>query len=136
MAAVPINYWAILVASIAKFFIGFVWFTFLFGKQWAALQKMGPEMMGNKQVMTRGMIIDFVVGLVLAWVLVHVIRWGGANDWLLGVKMGAFTWLGFIGVTTLSGNTWENRPVALWLINNGYLLLSLVAMSVILALWV
>ena len=136
MQTFAINYLALLVATLAKFFIGFVWFTFIFSKPWAALQKMTPEQMGNKTVMIRGMVTDLVGGFTMAYVLVHAVHYAGATTLGQGVIVGFFNWLGFIGVTTLSSNTWENRPFPLWLINNGYLLLSLLVMGAIVAVWV
>ena len=129
-----INYLALLVAAVVKFFIGFVWFTLLFGKKWAAIQGItpGPD---NKAVMTRGMIIDFVGGLVTAFVLVHATHYAGATGWWQGAAVGFFNWLGFMAVTTLSTITWEKRPYTLWVINNAYSLVYLVAMGVIVTVW-
>jgi hypothetical protein len=134
MQTFAINYWAVLVASVVKFFIGFVWFTFLFGKQWAALQGMTPGP-GDKAVMTRGMIIDFVGGLVLAYVLVHATHYAGASGWAQGAMVGFFNWLGFMAVTSLSSMTWEKRPYQLWVINNAYSLLYMLVMGVIVTVW-
>jgi hypothetical protein len=136
MQTFPINYWALIVATLVKFGIGFVWFTFLFGKQWAAMMKMDPAQMGNKAIMVRGMITDLVGGFIMAYVLVHAVHYAGAATATQGTIVGFFNWLGFIGVTTLSSNTWENRPFALWLIGNGYQLLSLLIMGAIVAMWV
>lgn len=136
MQSFPINYLALLVATLAKFFIGFAWFSFLFGKKWAALMKFGPEQMGNKQIMMRGMITDLVGGFIMAYVLVHAVHYAGATTLATGAMVGFFNWLGFIGVTTLSSNTWENRPFGLWLIGNSYMLLSLLVMGAIVAVWV
>jgi hypothetical protein len=136
MQSFPINYLALLVATLVKFFIGFAWFSFLFGKQWAALMKMDPAQMGNKSIMIRGMITDLAGGFIMAYVLVHAVHYAGATTVTQGAIVGFFNWLGFIGVTTLSSNTWENRPFALWLIGNGYLLLSLLIMGGIVAVWV
>ncbi len=136
MQSFPINYWALLVATLTKFFIGFVWFSFLFGKPWAAMVKIGPEAMGNRSIMMRGMVTDLVGGFIMAYVLVHAVHYAGATTIVQGLLVGFFNWLGFIGVTTLSSNTWENRPFGLWLIGNGYLLLSLLVMGAIVAVWV
>jgi hypothetical protein len=44
-------------------------------------------------------------------------------------------WLGFVAVATLGSVTFEKRPLNLYLINNGYLLLALLLMGVVLAVW-
>jgi hypothetical protein len=136
MQAFPINYVALLAATVVKFLIAFAWFTFLFGKQWSALMKLKPNKKDMKKTMTRGMIIDFVGAFIMAYVLVHAAHYAGAKTWDQGALVGFFNWLGFIGVTTLSSNTWEKRPFKLWLINNGYHLLALLVMGVIVTVWV
>src|SRR5690348_1065586 len=115
MQPFAINYLALLVATVAKFFIGFVWFTFLFGKKWAALQGISMERKpGDNAVMMRGMAIDFVGGFITAYVLVHATHYAGATGVGQGLMVGFFNWLGFMGVTSLSSNTWEMRPYQLW----------------------
>lgn len=47
--------------------------------------------------------------------------------------VGFWFWLGFIAVTTLSQVIYENRPMQLFVINNGFRLLSLVIMGAIVA---
>lgn len=49
--------------------------------------------------------------------------------------VGFCLWLGFIAVTTLSQVIYENRPMQLFVINNGFRLLSLVIMGAIVATW-
>jgi len=49
----------------------------------------------------------------------------GAQGWAQGAAVGFFNWLGFVAVATLGSVTFEKRPLALYLINNGFLLLAL-----------
>jgi hypothetical protein len=49
--------------------------------------------------------------------------------------VGFFNWLGFVAVATLGSVTFEKRPLQLYLINNGYLLLALLIMGTVLAVW-
>lgn len=49
--------------------------------------------------------------------------------------VGFWNWLGFVAPVTLGGVLWEGKPWKLWGLNNGYQLLSLLVMGVILALW-
>jgi hypothetical protein len=68
-------------------------------------------------------------------VLAHVIRFAGATTVLQGLAVGFFVWLGFVAVVTIGTVTFERKPIRLFLLNNGYLLLSLLAMGAILAVW-
>jgi hypothetical protein len=43
--------------------------------------------------------------------------------------------LGFVAVATLGSVTFEKRPLNLYLINNGFLLLALLLMGALLAVW-
>lgn len=49
--------------------------------------------------------------------------------------LGFFAWRGFIGLTTLSANLYENRPIVLFFVKNGYLLVALLLRGVIVTLW-
>ncbi len=88
-----------------------------------------------KAGMGKALVVDFVGSLVMAFVLVHVIRYAGATTVLQGLAVGFFCWLGFVAVTTISTVTYERKPFKLFLLSNGYLLISLLAMGAILAVW-
>jgi len=51
------------------------------------------------------------------------------------MAVGFFNWLGFVAVVTIGTVTYLRKPFQLFLIQNGYLLLSLLAMGAILAVW-
>ena len=53
---------------------------------------------------------------------------------VLGV-VGFWNWLGFVAPVTLGSVLWEGKSPKLWVLNNGYYLVSLIVMGVILALW-
>jgi Protein of unknown function (DUF1761) len=80
--------------------------------------------------------VDLVASLVMAWVLVHAVHYAGAASAFQGAAVGFFNWVGFVGATTLAMGFYEQRPYRLWLINNGYQLLTLLVMGVIVAVWV
>lgn len=71
----------------------------------------------------------------MAFVLVHAVHYAGAVTLGTGAAVGFFNWLGFIGATTLAATFYEKKPLQLWAINNGYLLLILLTMGAILAVW-
>lgn len=135
MQTFPINYWALLVATIAKLVMGMFWYSpILFGKQWMNLVQCKPEEM--KARMPKLLLADFVSSFIMAFVLVHAVHYAGANSAGQGAAVGFFNWLGFIAVVTFASVMYEKRPLKLFLINNGFQLLSLLVMGAIVAIWV
>jgi hypothetical protein len=134
MQSFPINWLALLVATVVKFVLGFVWFGLIFGKQWQSLTGVSEASM--KAGMVKAMVTDFVTSFIMAWVLVHAVHYAGATTWGMGAGVGFFNWLGFIGAPTLAALMYEKRPLKLWVINNAYMLIALLIMGAIVAVWV
>jgi Protein of unknown function (DUF1761) len=133
MESFPINYVALLVAALAKFVIGSVWFTAL-GRQWRKMAGI-PEG-GSMKGLPKAMVIDLIGNFVMAFVLVHAVHYAGAKSLGQGAAVGFFNWLGFIAVVTLTTSVYEGKPFKLFLFNNVYLAVSLATMGAILAVWV
>lgn len=141
MPAVPINYWAVLVAAIASMVLGFLWYGPLFGKLWMKLSDMKAEDMSAAKAkgMGKSYFISFVGSLVMSYVLAHALVFASAYMKVSGVTVGLSTgfwnWLGFVAPITMGNVLWYGKSWKLWLLNNGYYLLSLLLMGVILAVW-
>lgn len=139
---VPINYLAVFVAAIVSMVIGSIWYGPLLGKTWMKEIGMKPQKMTDKvkkQMMNQYSLM-FVGSLVMAWVLAHAVIFSNTYLHMEGVWGGAmsgfFNWLGFVAPVTLSAVLFEGKSWKMWLINNGYYLITLVAMGKILAMWV
>ena len=138
---VPVNYLAVLVAAIASMVIGSLWYGPLFGKQWMAWSGMSPaDLESAKQKgMAKSYAIMFVGSLVMAYVLAHALVFASAyleaEGVSAGLTVGIWNWLGFVAPVTLGTVLWEGKPWKLWIINNGYYVVTLLVMGVILALW-
>jgi len=98
-----INMIAILVAVVANFFLGFIWYTPLFGKAWGKEMGYDPDMKPDKTVMLKGMAFMVFGNFLFAYVLAHnIAAWQfvpGINDMSLissALNTAIFTWLGFI----------------------------------------
>ena len=139
--AVPINYAAVIVAAIAQMVIGFLWYGPLFGKQWMAMMGYGPEKLAEAK--NKGMgkyyAFAFVGSLVMSFGLAHSLVFASAylqvTGFSAGLQGGFWNWLSFIAPVTLGSVLWEGRSWQLWVLNNAYWLVSLLVMSVILAVW-
>ncbi len=139
---IKINFLAILVAVVVNFFIGFLWFTPLFGKAYG--REMGfKNMEPKKNEMLKGMIFMIIGNFLFAWVFAHNIA---AWKFVPGMKeMGIlpntlmsaiFTWLGFYFPGHLGATVWERKSWKLFAIQGGYSLVSLLVVAFILICWV
>ena len=134
MREIPIHFFPLLAAALARMAIGALWYSpILFLPTWHRVSGVSEaEMKGG---MGRAIAIDFVGSLIMAFVLLHAVKYAGAATASQGMAVGFFNWLGFIAVVTIGTVTYLRKPFQLFLVQNGYLLLSLLAMGAILALW-
>lgn len=138
---VPVNYLAIVVAAVLSMVIGSVWFGPLFGKPWMKLMGMSKESMKDMkpQAMMKLYGIQFVGSLFMAFVLAHSLVFAkaylGESGISAGLQTGFWNWAGFVAPVTLTSVLWEGKSWKLWLLNNGYYLVLLCSMGVLLALW-
>ncbi len=131
-----VTLWPILAASISNLIIGFIWYSpKVFGTVWMNLAGVTPEAMEKgKKRMPIMVIASLVAAAIMAYVMAHFgIAWG-VFDWIGGVELAFWLWLGFIVPAMLGIVLWEGKPLKLYFINIGYWFLSMVAMGVILSL--
>ena len=140
----PINYAAIAVAAVVNFFIGFVWYTPLFGKAWQKELKMDiPE--GAKPpagLLIRGLIMGIIGQFLMVYVFAHN---NAAWSFVPGMdQMGAggivmsaavFTWLGFFVPVDLNRVAWEGASWKLFFINAGYHFVIVTVAAAITIMW-
>ncbi|HIJ11979.1 TPA: DUF1761 domain-containing protein [Candidatus Woesearchaeota archaeon] len=126
-----VNYGAVLVAAVAYFILGWVWYGPLFGKQWMKLQGMDPKKV-DKSGMGGKLAAAFVANLVLAYVLAQYVLVGNIGN---GLITGFWLWLGFVATFSLSSVLWEKKPFTLYLLNNAHNLLGILIMAAILVSW-
>ena len=136
---IVINYWAVLVAAIVSFFIGMAWYSpLLFVKPW--MHEMGktfdPKAMPGMSSMASQMAVSFVAQLVGAYVLAHVAVAFGAVGVSGAVQLAVWVWIGFLATNALAPVLWEGRSMKWYAITAGHLLISTLAASLILVLWV
>jgi hypothetical protein len=128
------NHWAILVSAVVLWLLGAVWYSpVLFAKPWMAMVNVPSE--GKNQKMLTGMISSFILDLVMAFVLDHVILWSGADSFAMGSLVGFIMWVGFFAAPALPQGIYEGRPFKLFAINSGYMLIGLILMGGLLAVW-
>ena len=142
MDSIHISWLAVLVAVVANFIFGALWFMPLFGKVWAKEMKMDMTKKPPSSVMVRGMLLGLIGSFFLVYVFAHnMAAWGcvkGAGDmsaFSSAFMASIFTWLGFFVPVDLSTIAWESKSWKLFLINTGYHLLQLLIVALILTYW-
>ena len=125
MAFAGMNYAAIVVAAIAGFVAGAVWYGLL-GKQWmAALGKSKDEMKPSPgPFITAGVAL-----LLMAYVLAGTIGHLGEVNLRTGVISGAIIWAGFVATTIAVNNAFQGARLSLSLIDAGHWLVVLLLMG-------
>jgi hypothetical protein len=136
---IELNYVHILVATIAAYFVGWMWHGPVFGKKWMALEGFTPESM-KAMKMTPGtaMSLGFVMTFLTAWVLAWI--YAVTPFALVGVfgalQLAFWPWLGFT-MPTLAGKwLWEGRSFKLFAFNALHGFVALFAMALVLVFWV
>ncbi len=134
MHGFEVNWLAVLIAALAKFAIGGVWYAPpAFGPRWGALVGVTPA--AFKARMVPAMTTDLAASLVLAWILANVLQFTGASGLIPGVRVSFFLWLGFVATPLLSTTVYEGRPIALFSINASYWLVSMLIMGGLIGSW-
>jgi uncharacterized protein DUF1761 len=135
MQPVHVNILALVVAVVAKGIVGAVWYSpALFLKHWMQLTGVSNETM--KAGMAKSLTVETIGNLVMAFILVHAIRYAGATTIAQGLGVGLANWLGFILTIGVTMAMYEQRPMKLVAINAGYQLVGILLMGAILAVWV
>lgn len=129
------NWLAVLVASIAYFGLGAIWYSGLFGKRWIAYHNINvndPEM---KKGVAGIMITSFILMAVAVFCLSLLIYRLGLHEFLSGVKIGLYTGIGFAATAISIGYLYTKKPFGLHLIDGLYHIFGHVIAGIILCLW-
>ena len=137
IAAVSVNYWAVLVAAIAAHAVGFLWYGPLFGKIWMRLMNIDKKKMdeAKKKGMGPTYLIMAITTLLTSYVLAHFVKYLNATDIGGALQAAIWIWLGFIATIQTGIVLWEGKPWKLYFLNAAHWLVSLAVMATILALW-
>ncbi|MGB2676382.1 MAG: DUF1761 domain-containing protein [Candidatus Acidiferrum sp.] len=128
------NYLAVVVAAIAYFVLGALWYGFLFNKPWMALEHMTIEQAKSVSHLVP-YIVSFLLELLVAYFLAQICIWRNANTASRGASIGVLIWIGFVGPIAFMNYMFEMRPKALFAINEFYPLAGLILMGAILGAW-
>lgn len=140
MFNVPVNFLAVVVCAVANMILGMLWYGPLFGKKWMELVGMTPKKTEEaKKGMVNSYAITFLLSLLAAYVLDHFIWFTspGSVTVTIGIKTAIWAWVGFVATTSAANYLYhpDKRPWALYVLDNGYNLVMLVILGIILSVW-
>src|SRR5690242_7365637 len=129
----PVNYAAVLVAAVAVFVLGWLWYSpLLFFKPWMRLRGLDPEAaMKNAKMPVGKLVIEFARCFVLAAVIARLIGLLDIHSYLIAIHSGLFLWLGFPVVLLTGSVIWDNVPWKVAAIHAGDWLVKLLVIPII-----
>jgi len=132
-----INFWAVIVATLSTFVVGWLWYGPLFGKVWMSLVGLSEQQIQQSN-MGKIFGLAFIFELIMAFNLAIFFYGGGGGGILTGgtgALYGFLTGFGWISFALAVNSLYERRSWKYMLINGGYWTLSLTLMGLILGLW-
>lgn len=131
-----INYFAVLAATVASFFIGALWYMpFAFGPQSTALRGIDPSTLPQGAPPLSTLALEFARCLVAVVVLAIVISLVQPSGIVGALGLALLVWFGFQAVLLSGSVLHEGYPVGLWMIHSGDALAKILAASAILGVW-
>jgi Protein of unknown function (DUF1761) len=128
------NYLAVLVAAIAYWLLGALWYGLVFSKPWMALEHITIEQ-SKATNPAIPFIVSFLLELLVAYSVAQLCIWRNANTIGRGASVGVLVWIGFVGPLSFMNYMFEMRPWQLFAINEFYPLFGLALMGAILGAW-
>ena len=118
-----LNYVAVLLAAVASFLFGGLWYGAL-SKPWLAAIGISEDDLRKRQASVAPFVIAVVAQIVMAWmlagVLLHLARGGMAINIRAGMISGFFLWLGFVVTTLATNHAFQGARRQLTLIDGGH----------------
>jgi hypothetical protein len=132
-----VNYIAVLVAAIAVFVLGWLWYSpLLFYKPLMSARGRDPAAaMAGAKMPTGKLVIEFVRCFVLAYIVAHFVAALGITSWLVAAHFGLLLWIGFPVILLTGSMLWENVPVKVAAIHAGDWLVKLLVIPIIVSVW-
>ena len=136
MPTVPINWLAVIVAAVAAWLIGALWYSVLFGTRWVAAHGFTPDRIAvMKKGAARAYGGSFLGFLAIALTLAVLVGYLGMSSWLQGLKLGLLIWAGLALPLGLIGHLYSDRRFETFAIDAGYQLVYFVVMGAIIGGW-
>lgn len=128
------NLLAVVIAAVASFMFGWLWYAIIFSDAWLLACGKTRDDAQAEGMSPTPFIISFIGLVVIASVLSGVLRHvaGAEMTAMSGLVTGAFMWLGFVITTMSVNNAFRGAKPALTVIDGGHWLGVLVLQGLIL----
>jgi hypothetical protein len=132
----PTNYTGILIAAVAAWIFGAIYYTAL-GRVWLAAQGKTMEQCKAEQAGKSKLtfylpfLLSFTGALIMGVVLYGILTHTGMFTLRAGAISGAFCWLGFVLTTITINNAYQGRRWCLTAIDAGHWLIVLIIIGAI-----
>lgn len=130
-----INWLHVLVATIAYFALGAIWYSFLFQKQWIAYHKIDINNPDAKKGVGPIMGLSFLLFFVICAALSVLVAQLQLNEAISGVKLGLFTGVCFSAMAISITYLYLQKHRGLHVIDGLYHTVGQVISAVILCVW-
>lgn len=131
-----LNWLAILVAAVAYFALGAIWYSFLFRNAWIKHSGVNVNDPNAKKGMGQMMLTSFVLTVICCLGLAMFIgKVGELVTWMSGAKVGLVAGVCFSATAICNSYLYEKRPFGLHLINSGYNVVGCVIAGIIISVW-
>ena len=122
------HYLAIIVATIASMFLGFLWYSKkFFGDKWIVLQRFTPEQMSQKPEMAKQLSWAIILELILVGAFDWVLMATGKNPYCIGALFAIGIMIPVVGGAVL----WQKKTCTLFAIDWFYRLVQFLIIAVI-----
>ena len=126
---------AILVAGVAYFALGAVWYSFIFKNAWIKASGVNVNDPNMKKGVAQTMLASLVLMIVASLGLAIFLSKTGVDSWMTGAKVGLVAGVCFSATAICISYLYEKRPWMLHFINAGYNVAGCVVAGIILAIW-
>lgn len=130
-----INNWlVVVVAALASFMLGWIWYGPLFSKPWAS--GMGYDTSNSDMKMPPlNLVLSYLMSFFMAMALSAIMAAGSVAGAGAALQMAFLLWLGIVATTYTLNQIYDSRPWRVWAVNVGYHLASMLLIALILAVW-
>lgn len=139
MQDLHLSYTAIVLATVANFFTGFLWYSVLFKNAWMKEMKIPADTKPTSGMVIKSLLMNIVGCFFLAYVFAHN---NAAWSFVPGIETlgtvgliantAIFTWLGFFLIVDLNSVAFDGRSWKLFFINTSYHFTMLLVSAIIL----
>lgn len=132
-----INYLAVVVAALAYYASGALWYSPAFlGKPWMKAVGLTEKKIAEKMKSAwKSYLVSLVAALVISYGIARIEMYMQVTSFSSGLHTGFWTWLCFVLTTAATNSFFAGRPVKLLIIDAGYHLYGFLLLGVILAVW-